>query len=252
MNKYIKRIKKKFMYLEDSTKKAIIIGGAIFLIVLIIVISNSLKSSDNFNNIKKDKNNYLVYSKVEEKKDTYFKYVPYINIKSSSVEQINTDIDNYVDKYLNVEKAIVTYEYNINGIILSVVLTIADYQKDYAPEIYFRTYNINLNTRELISDASLLEFFQINESKVYSIIETKFKEYYDDLVKEGYYEPSECDYTCFLGYRDVNNYLDNVNYYVRNGDLIAYKPFAFYSIFGDEEYFKSEHFEFLLVETEKN
>ena len=46
--------------------------------------------------------------------------------------------------------------------------------------------------------------------------------------------------------------MDNVNYYVKDGNLIAYKPFIFYSIFNDEEYFKEEHFEFLLVVTDKD
>ena len=97
-----------------------------------------------------------------------------------------------------------------------------------------------------------MDFFQTDKNKVSEIIENTFKEYYDDLVKKGYYEPTECNYDCFLGYRDITNYLDNVQYYVKNGDLIAYRPFVFYSIFGDEEYFKTKHFEFLLVETEKN
>ena len=252
MNKSMKKISNKFSNLEDSTKKAIIIGGAIFLIVLLIVGYNASRSSDNFNNIKKDKGNYLVYSKIEKSEGDYPQYVPDINIKSDIIDQVNDDIDSFVGNYLGSDKALITYEYNINGIILSVVLKVINYKEDYAPEIYFRTYNINLNTRELISNESLLSFFEIDETKVSSTIEEGFKGYYADLVKEGYYIPEECDYKCFLGYRDVSNYLDNVNYYVKNGNLIAYRPFVFYSIFGDEEYFEAKHFEFLLVETDKN
>ena len=40
--------------------------------------------------------------------------------------------------------------------------------------------------------------------------------------------------------------------YIKNGDLVAYKPFVYYSIFGDEEYFNEDHFEFVLVVTDKN
>ena len=252
MNKTIKRIKKKFFTLDDSTKKAIIIGIGVFCIALVIIASNFSKGSDNFKNIKRDKSNYLVYSKIEKDDKDYPKYVPDINIKADAVNLVNEDIDNFVSKYLDSDKTLITYEYNINGIILSVVVKILDYQIEYAPKIYFKTYNINLSTKEVISDKSLLDFFQIDKNEVSKIIENTFKEYYDDLVKKGYYEPTECNYDCFLGYRDITNYLDNVQYYVKNGDLIAYRPFVFYSIFGDEEYFKTKHFEFLLVETEKN
>ncbi|MBQ6497376.1 MAG: hypothetical protein IJI58_01520 [Bacilli bacterium] len=252
MNRFIKGIKKKFYRLDEKTQKSIILLGAVILMTLIVLLSSLERSSDNFKNIKRDKNNYLVYSKVEKADKTYPKYVPDINIKSNTIDQVNADIDNYVANYLNTDKALVTYEYSINGIILSVVIKVMDYQKEYAPEIDFKTYNINLDTKEVISDQSLLELFQIDEVKVGSILEAYFKNYYAELVKEKYYEPSECDYQCFLGYRGINNYTDNVHYYVKEGNLIAYKPFVFYSIFNDEEYFKAEHFEFLLVETEKN
>ena len=252
MNRFIKRIKKKFYNLDEKTQKSLILLGAVILMTLIVFLSSLSRSSDNYKNIKRDKGNYLVYSKIEKADKTYPKYVPDINIKSSVIDKVNEDIDNFTSKYLNVDKVLITYEYNINGIILSVVVKVMDYQKEYAPQIYFRTYNINLDTKEVISDKSLLDFFQIDETKVSSIIEINFRNYYADVVKEGYYEPSECNYECFLGYRGVKNYLDNVNYYVKNGNLIAYKPFVFYSIFNDEEYFKAEHFEFLLVETERN
>ena len=246
------KLKKKFNKLDDKSKKTIILIGSTILIALVILLSSLSRSSENFKNIKLDKSNYLVYSKVEKKDANYPKYVPYINIKGDIVDQVNRDIDNFVGNYVDSDKSLITYEYNINGIILSVVVKILDYKNEYAPRIYFRSYNINLDTLKLISDQSLLDFFQTNEEEVSAKIENKFNEYYTELVKEGYYVTEECDYKCFLGYRDISNYLDDVNYYVKNGDLIAYRPFIFYSIFGDEEFFKEEHFEFLLVETEKN
>ena len=252
MNKYIKNIKKKFMHLEDSTKKAIITGLGVFLIVLVIVAFNASKGNDNFNDIKRDKNNYLVYSKIEKADSDYPKYVPDINIESDIIDQVNNEIDSFTDRYLDSDKTLITYEYNINGILLSVVIKIMDYQKDYAPEIYFKTYNINLDNRKVISNESLLDFFQTDTAEVSEIIENQFKKFYSDLVKEGYYLKEECDYQCFLRYRGVDNYLDSVNYYIKDGDLIAYRPFIFYSIFGDEKYFKAKDFEFFLIETEKN
>jgi len=237
---------------NNNIKSILIIIGSIAVIIFLLLFVYMQKSSENYKNIKIDKNKYLVYSIVEDKKSDYPKYVPYVNIKGNYVKEVNKDIDSFTKDILKRNKSIVTYEYDINGIILSLVVKILDNEVSYSPKIYFRTYNINLNTMELISDQSLLDFFKINEKGVSDAIENKFRLYYEELVKEKYYQPQECNYECFLGYKDVDSYTSNVNYYVKNGNLIAYKPFVFYSIFGDEEYFDEDDFEFLLVETDKN
>ena len=242
-------MKKRFRKLDANTKRIIIFCSCILFISIIVLMFFFQKRSYNYNNIKQDKSKYLVYTKIEQNDKNYPKYVPYINIKSKTIDLVNNDIDNFVENLINENTSIITYEYDINGVILSVVVKQIDNRKDYAPEIAFRTYNINLNTKELISNESLLRFFQIDEEQVSTIIDEKFEEYYKDLVEQGYYVPEECDYKCFLKYKGVNNYLDNVNYYVKNGNLIAYKPFIFYSIFRDEDYFDIDKFEFLLVES---
>ena len=73
---------------------------------------------------------------------------------------------------------------------------------------------------------------------------------YDKIVEKKFYNEKECDYKCFLKYRDVENYLDGVVYYIDKGNLIVYKPFIFYSIYGEEDYFKEKHFKFLIVKKE--
>lgn len=60
---------------------------------------------------------------------------------------------------MNSAKSIITYEYDINGIILSLVIKVINNETTYAPEPYFRSYNINLETQEVISDQTLLEYF---------------------------------------------------------------------------------------------
>jgi len=242
-------MKKKFLRLDDNTKKSIIISLCILSIILLVILYIYQNRRDNYTSIKQDKNKYLVYEKTNIQDNDYPKYVPYINIKSTNIDIVNKDIDDITKKYLDSEKASITYEYDINGIILSVVIIILDDKIDYNPEILFRTYNINLDTLELISNESLLDFFKTNESEISKIIENQFKNYYEELVKQKYYVKEECNYDCFLRYKNVKRYTDNLNYYVKDGNLIAYKPFIFYSIFKDEEYFTMDKFEFLLVES---
>lgn len=243
--------KKHGLNLDEQKKKILIICGTIFAIIFLLVYMFVRKQNDNYNNIKQKKNNYLVYSKYERTKSKYAVHVPYVNIKADVINKVNDDIDLFTGEFISSKKSLVTYEYDISGIILSLVIKVVDYDTEYAPEVYFRSYNINLSTLEVISNDSLLDFFGIDELTVGNLIENQFRNYHQKIIDEGYYQADECDYSCFLGYRNVDDYLKDVNYYVKNGDLIAYKPFIFTSIFGEEEFFKDDDFKFMLVETEK-
>ena len=70
---------------------------------------------------------------------------------------------------------------------------------------------------------------------------------YEDEVYKGYLVKQECDYECFLGWREVDDYLDSVSYFVRDGKLIAYRPFTVYSVYGEEEYFTDKDYEFVIA-----
>ena len=118
--------------------------------------------------------------------------------------------------------------------------------------IYFKSYNINLKTLELYSNDQLMNLFGINDySDVESVIASTFENYYDDIVNKGYYHREECDYDCFLLYRGIEDYLSDISYYVRDGNLIVFKPFQPYSIFGEEEYFTDKSFEIFIKGSSK-
>ena len=236
--------------ISKDTKFIFLVSISVFLIIFIIFYATQNGKSDNYNDIKEDKNNYLVYTKYEKKGKIYSVYVPYVNIDSDIAKAVNEDIDLFVSEFINNKKSMVSYEYNINGIVLSLVIKIVDYDTNYAAQPYFRTYNINLNTLELLSDEALLSYFNITEDDVEIAIENKFHDYYNKIVEEKYYVEDECSYNCFLKYREVSNYLDRVVYYIDKGNLYVYKPFVFNSIFGEEDFFKEKHFKILIVKKE--
>lgn len=248
-NQTKKRVKKR---LDKSTKKIIIICGSIFLIVFLLFYVYNRKQNENYNNIKRDKSEYLVYTKYKKTNSSYKVFVPYVNIKGNAISQVNKDIDLFTGEFIRSKMCSVIYEYDINGIILSLVVKVIDNDTEYAPDTYYRSYNINLATLEVIADDALLDFFGTDLNTVESLISNQFKYYYQELVNEEYYHSNECNYNCFLSYRGVDDYMENVSYYVKNGDLIAYRPFTIYSIYGEEEYFEDEDYEFVLVQTEKN
>ena len=244
---------------RPNTQKAYIIVGAIIAIAFVIYTFYQKKTTENYNNIKQDPGAYLVYTKYSDTSTQYTKEVPYVNLKADVFKEVNKDILLFCDDYMESTKSVITYEYDINGIILSLVIKVINNETTYAPEPYFRTYNINLETQEVIADDALLEFYGMTESNVERKIKRQFENYYTELVKENYYTSSECSYNCFLKYRGVSNYLDYISYYVRDGELIAFKTFIAHSIFGEEEYFDDTSFEFVLAtspaeqeETEQN
>ena len=234
----------KFNKLDDSKKKTIIIISIIGLILLIVLLTVLKNGTDKYKNIKEDNKRDFVYTVESKEEDKYFSYVPYVNIRGS--KSINDDINSYVSDFTNKEMIRLSYNYEINGKVLSLVIKTVDYGSDDIPLVYFKTYNINLETRELISDEELLENYNFNYDDVSNSIEKQFEFWYTDLLNEEYFDEEECDYDCFLENRDVENYADDVCFYIEKGNLIVYKPFVMYSIIGEESYFKEEDFKFVI------
>ena len=237
--------------LDSNSQKTLIIACSVFLIIFIITFALISRGEDNYKKIKIDKNKFIIYTKYQTKKGNYVQYIPFVNIKSSTVDLVNQDIDLFMEDFKDQDNCVISYQYNISGIVMSILLKAVDYNTEYAPRVYFRSYNINLSNQEVINNDSLLALFNTDYANVSGIIENRFKYYYQDIVNNEYYASDECDYNCFLKYREVDDYLENVSYYVENGDLYAYKPFVFYSIYGEENYFTDDSFEILVAESEK-
>jgi len=88
--------------------------------------------------------------------------------------------------------------------------------------------------------------YGVDDKIVSKSIEKKFRKMYKSVVKEGYIDSNYCDYNCFLKWRGVSNYLDNVELYIENRGLIAFRGFLTESVFGEENYYKSSDFNFIL------
>jgi len=219
---------------------------AIIFIILIIGYKLNQKKTLEYENIKQYDDKRIIYTKYDNKKKTYSITIPYINIDSPNANSMNEQIDKYTKKYLSMKKSIVSYEYNINGDILSLVIKGCSY-KDSTPIFSFKTYNINLKTKNIVPDNDLLSMFNIDEETIEKIIKKNFVNFYKDEIAKKYFDKSECSYNCFLKLRNVTNYMDNVEYYVEKGNLIAYKPFVVHSFYGEEDYYKDNNFKFLLV-----
>ena len=217
--------------------KIIILIVSLLLIALLVFYGISKINNRNYNNKKIDKTKYIVYTKETREKEYYIQDIPFINLKGESIDVINNDIETYLENF-NKENIEISYEYNINGIILSIILKVGDHSKaDNATITYFRSYNINLDNLELLSNEAVLNYFNINENDINNRLENELKNYYTNLVNKTYINSNQCDYNCFLNSRDIkqSNYLDGVEYFIRDGKLVIFKPIVFIPLNEDEE-----------------
>lgn len=149
------------------------------------------------NNVKKvDETKGLVYSGLEYETDYYanvlnktFHYYyeyPVINIDSEDVQEINSEIkekfgfDEEDEEYLTFwELEVITYDYYINGTILSVVVMEGGNSSTWSA-----TYNIDLKTGEKISNEKLLEDNEVNVETVKNKLNEYANKKIDDSVSE--------------------------------------------------------------------
>ncbi len=234
---------------KNSTNKVIIaIAVAVFLIIFILIYGFSKTKDLNYNDIKENKGKEIVYTRYTKNTNGYQVDIPYVNMNIGVASGVNQDISLFVEDFMDSNKALITYKYSISGHILSLIVQIVDYDTKTAPNTYFRSYNLNLTNGDLLSEQALLDYYSVTKDQVERIIENQFRDYYKNEIEEGYINEDECDYECFLKYRDLNGYMENINYYIDSSKLYVYKPFQVYSILGEEDYYKDSDFEFLIAQ----
>jgi len=234
--------------MDPIKKRNLMIVFSVICIVLLIAFYILKNRGVDYSYMKEDKSKQIVYTSITQTDDDVFKKeIPYLNINKDFAKNINSEINDYTSPLKNEEHATISYNYDINGDVLSLLVKMVNYSDETGPKIYFKGYNINLKTKNIVTDQELLDLFGYDYNDVEISIANKFQKYYQEMLEKKYYVEDECDYDCFLNdYREVENYLDDIVFYVKNGDLYVYKPFSFYSITGDEEFFKEKHFRFLI------
>ena len=201
---------------NDIGKYAII---PIVLIVLIIGYFIYTKYRENYNYLKEDISKSLIYTISKEQHGSYYQYKPCINLKDRVGELANNDINEYLNNF-NKNNISITYDYDLSGKVLSLILKVEDFSYAESSSIhYFRTYNINLDTLEILSKEQLLSYYEMNNDQLESIIINQLHDYYNELNLD------KCDYNCFLKSREFTEDLEDAEYYVRDSKLVVFKPY---------------------------
>ena len=221
---------------KKNNNKIIMFSIIVFLIIAFLVwYAFSDKGSENFNNMKIDSSEYLVYTGNELDSGSYKQYIPFVNIKGEIGELINNNIVEYVNSFTN-DNTCITYEYDLSGNVLSILLKVEDHSiADRATLLYFRSYNINLKHKEILSNETLFSYFNVSQSMVLNNYNHQLEEYYKKLVSNNSINSNECDFNCFYNNREFTNDLDDAEYYVKEGKLFVYKPYVHYSLDNNDE-----------------
>lgn len=234
------------MYMNEELDQKQIIFLIIIMIVFIIVaiVMYSVTNGKKYDRVKIDSKANYVYEK-EGEYSLKDRHLPYINIEGETAERYNDEISQLEEEIVLHPDSRVGFVFNKSNQILSVCIKIIRYDtEDERPEVSFRTYLLNLETLEEYSLEDIYEDYGIDKISISASIKRGFETMYQEVVKEKYVDPNECDYDCFLEWRGVRDYLDGAMLYIENKKLIAFRGFQTESVFGEENYFKSEHFKF--------
>ena len=195
---------------------------AIFPIIFILVIIGYFiytKYTENYNYLKQDKSKYLIYTISKTKSGSYNQYKPYINLKGTIGEVANNDINEYFNNF-NKDNICITYDYDLSGKVLSLILKVQDYSyAENASINYFRTYNINLDTLEILSKEQLLSYYELTNDDLELKLDDQIHSYYNELNLD------KCDYNCFLKSRNITEGIEEAESFVKDSRLIVFKPY---------------------------
>ena len=222
----------------------IVIGTFLLVVFNVYFYLNKSNTNSDYSDIK-EKNNLIVYTRYTRTYKEITTMVPYINLKSTIIGDLNQEIAEMANGYLKNKDNVITYDYKISGDILSIVIQINCYDRPL-PEVMFHTFNINLAERRILDDNELLDLYQIDSNYVNDKIKARFETFFKDEREKKIFD-EECDYKCFLYMRGINDYLDNIHYYVDNSNLYVFKEFNIYSIYKEEKYFKNTDFKIKIV-----
>jgi len=204
-------------YIKENKKKILLCA---LLIVAMLIIYSCVKNDDEEKIYSSE--DYIYTAESYEHEDYLISERPYINIAGDEINDINTHLINKYYEVITLNEKMMVYDYYTSSDVLSLIVKIyyREVPDSYPSETYI--YNIDLNSKHLMSDTDILRKFSVTTSDVSQIITDEIKEYYNYEKRNGYIN-SECDFNCYLSDTHSLPVLDGCSYYVRNGNLYAYK-----------------------------
>lgn len=224
--------------------KRIMILILVFIIIIITSIYLVNRKNYNYTKLLDNKELNIVYDKVNTTKDK----VPFININNKVINDINEDINSVYENYLIFSPDGFTYNYSVSDNILSIIITAhLIHPESTHYDIMYKSYNIDLEKMKLLTNEEILKKYNITEEKMEFYLYNKFLNYYNDLIEKKYFSEKQCDFETFLENKNIDNILDDNNYFINNNHLELYKYFNIFTDYKEEDYFNEESFHFIIT-----
>lgn len=203
-------------YIKENKKRVLIL---IVFVILLIVIS-SLINNDDENKIY-GSDEYVYTKESYDHASGFVSELPYINIKSDEINEINIQLINKYYEIITVDEQIMKYKFYKNDNVLSLLVSIY-YQ--YAPDTSNETmfYNVDLESGKLLNNVELMDKFGVTNDEVADIIRDELNKYYNYEIGKGYVS-SNCDFICYMESISSLQILDDCSYYVKDNHLYVYK-----------------------------
>lgn len=188
---------------------ALIIGLAIYGVYLLM---------NRNGNVILDSSKEIVFTSYDN--EEYNQHIPNVNIKRIG-NDINNSINDFVVKYKDVKTNTITYHYQVNGNILSLFIIVEDNSLEGASDVTFKSYNIDLNKLNVLSDEEVLDLFDLDKQVIVNEIDKKFKNYYNDEKSKNIIS-SNMTYQEYMNKRGLSNLKDNLYFDINKGKLNVY------------------------------
>ena len=215
-------------------------------IILIIVISiygiYTLFSRPTTKKLLLDSSKEIVYTFYEDEKTD--KIVPALNIKRIS-EKVNNDINTFANQYINVEFCKIDYHYQINGNILSLLISVEDYSTEGATDVHFLSFIIDLKRLKVLDNNEILDLFKINSNTIFNTLNNDFKSYYEEEIKQNLISSTQT-YETYLYNHEITNFIDQACYDIDKGELNIYLDYKVWSPDEVEPYLSNVGYVFVL------
>lgn len=224
--------------------KKVLITILIIIIATISIIYFINNKKYNYTSLLDNNSLDIIYNIIDNNQDK----VPYININNSLIKEINQEIDSIYQNYLLYSPNGFSYNYNVSGNILSIIITAHVIQPEQTHyDIIYKSYNIDLNEMKQLSNKDVLNIYNITEEKMEFYLYHKFLNYYNELLKEKYFTKEQYDFETFLEEKNIDNLLDDNNYYINNNHLELYKYFNIYTDYNEDSFFNEDSFHFIVT-----
>jgi len=176
------------------------------------------------------KDSYFVYDNTKEIKASDI-VVPYINIISKDVKRINIELHKLYEELINqynknliegISYTLVEYESYINNNILSVVVW-TERAGTSLPIYQYYTYNIDLNTGNLLGYDDVLSKIDLNRDSALELVGNVLSDYIHNICGNEYCNSGNFTYEMFYNLSRTM-YLDKVtegslNYFLKDNQL---------------------------------